>query len=280
VAVAISPIKNRSGELIGVSAITHDITDRKRAETEVLELNTTLERRVEERTAQLQAANRELETFSYSVSHDLRAPLRAVEGFAQILLRDYPGKVLDETAADYMKRMSAATHRMGQLISDLLTLSRLSRQEISRKPVNLSEIADGILTEYRSREPQRQVNIEVQPGLVADADPQLARVALENILGNAWKYTGKISIAKISFGAIGSHKETAFFVRDNGAGFDMAFAEHLFAPFQRLHRSEEFEGNGIGLATVQRVIRRHGGRVWAEAQPGQGAVFYFTLGAI
>ncbi|MBV8729486.1 MAG: PAS domain-containing sensor histidine kinase, partial [Acidobacteriia bacterium] len=216
----------------------------------------------------------------YSVSHDLRAPLRSVEGFAKILLRDYPGKFLDETAADYMNRMSVATQRMGQLISDLLALSRLTRQEISRQPVNLSDIADSILKEYSRGEPGRNVQLEIEPGLVAYADPALTRVALENLLRNAWKYTSKTCTATIAFGggASNSKKEATFFVRDNGAGFDMAHANQLFAPFQRLHRNEEFEGTGIGLATVQRIIRRHGGRVWADAKPGQGAVFFFTLG--
>ncbi|MBV9744197.1 MAG: PAS domain S-box protein [Acidobacteriia bacterium] len=267
----------RAVRFIGVKM---DITERKHAERQILELNATLERRVRERTAQLEDANRELEAFSYSVSHDLRAPLRSVEGFAKILLRDYPGKFLDETAADYMNRMSVATQRMGQLISDLLALSRLTRQEISRQPVNLSDIADSILKEYSRGEPGRNVQLEIEPGLVAYADPALTRVALENLLRNAWKYTSKTCTATIAFGggASNSKKEATFFVRDNGAGFDMAHANQLFAPFQRLHRNEEFEGTGIGLATVQRIIRRHGGRVWADAKPGQGAVFFFTLG--
>lgn len=271
--------EGRSRRAVRFSGVKMDITDRKQAESEILHLNATLERRVQERTGQLESAIRELEAFSYSVSHDLRAPLRSVEGFAKILLRDYSGRVLDETAADYMKRMRAATQRMGKLIGDLLALSRLTRQEMSRQRVNLSEIAHSILIEYAAREPDRTVQVEVEPGLFADADPALARVALENMLGNAWKYTGKTAAASITFGACGSsQKEATFFVRDNGAGFDMAHGDQLFAPFQRLHRDEEFEGTGIGLATVQRVIHRHGGRVWADAKPGQGAVFYFTLG--
>ena len=260
------------------AALVTDATLRCEAEEQVRQAKSDLEVRVRERTAQLETTNKELEAFAYSVSHDLRAPLRAVEGFSKILLRDYTGKILDETAADYMQRMSAATRRMGQLIAGLLSLSRLTRQEMSRRAVNLSDLASAIMAEYQTREPQRQVQIDIRPGLVAHADPVLARVALENMLGNAWKYTGKTGIARITFGVVDTDHEPAFYVRDNGAGFNMAHADKLFAPFQRLHRSDEFEGNGIGLATVQRVIRRHGGRVWAEAKPGQGAIFYFTLG--
>jgi PAS domain S-box-containing protein len=261
--------------LVGV---TTDITDRKLAENEALQLNANLEARVKERTAQLQESNRELEAFSYSVSHDLRAPLRSIEGFAKILLRDYSGKPLDATAADYMQRMSDASQRMGHLIAELLTLSQLTRIEMNRKAVNLSEFARDILADCKSREPNRLVSTEIQAGLVANADPVLVRVALENLLGNAWKYTSKTDAAYIAFEAGVQQEELVFCIRDNGAGFDMPYANQLFAPFQRLHQSDEFEGNGIGLATVQRVIRRHGGRIWAESKPGEGAVFYFTLG--
>jgi PAS domain S-box-containing protein len=261
--------------LVGV---TTDITDRKLAENEALQLNANLEARVKERTAQLQESNRELEAFSYSVSHDLRAPLRSIEGFAKILLRDYSGKPLDATAADYMQRMSDASQRMGHLIAELLTLSQLTRIEMNRKAVNLSEFARDILADCKSREPNRLVSTEIQAGLVANADPVLVRVALENLLGNAWKYTSKTDAAHIAFEAGVQQEELVFCIRDNGVGFDMPYANQLFAPFQRLHQSDEFEGNGIGLATVQRVIRRHGGRIWAESKPGEGAVFYFTLG--
>jgi light-regulated signal transduction histidine kinase (bacteriophytochrome) len=254
----------------------------KRAVLNILEdlavLNETLDRRVKHRTALLQEANRELEAFSYSVSHDLRAPLRAVEGFAKILLRDYTGKALDEKAADYMNRMSLASQRMGILIEDLLTLSRITRQDLKRQRVSLSELAMAALAEFARQDPERAVDRRVEGGLIADADPRLMQVVLNNLLGNAWKFTARRHPAIITFGMLPGSGSAVYFVRDNGAGFDMAYADQLFLPFQRLHRAEEFEGTGIGLATVQRVIRRHGGRIWGVGAEGGGATFYFTLG--
>ncbi len=279
------------------AAVIRDVTARQRAEDDIRTWNATLERRVEERTAQLLDANRELEAFSYSVSHDLRAPLRSVEGFARILLRDYRGKPLDEIGADYLNRMCAASQRMGQLIADLLELARISRLELSPRTVDLSGIANSVADELRGRDPERSVDVQVQPDLAAQADERLLRVALDNLLGNAWKFTGRTAAASIAFGVNGlasggpagraspptstgapGQPAPVYFVRDNGAGFDVATANKLFAPFQRFHSQEDFEGNGIGLATVQRIVRRHGGRIWAESQPGQGSTFYFTLG--
>lgn len=235
-----------------------------------------LEKRVAERTAELVAVNQELEAFAYSVSHDLRAPLRAIEGFSQALLEDYLDR-LDEVGQDYLRRVQAASRKMGQLISDLLKLSRLTRGEMYREQVDLSAMATEIAAEIRATQPERQAEFVIAPGLTVYGDARLLRVALENLLNNAWKFTSKRPIARIEFGVREVSGERAFFVADNGAGFDMAYAHKLFGAFQRLHSLAEFEGTGIGLATVQRVIHRHGGRIWAEGQVGVGATFYFTL---
>ncbi len=258
-----------------------DITDRKRVERQLSEMYSTLEMRVQERTLQLHEANKELEAFAYSVSHDLRAPLRSIDGFGQILLREYAGKVIDATGERYIQKMSAAAERMANLIQDLLDLSRISRTELTRRPVNMSEIAHVVIADLRSQSPDRQVEVEIHDHLTVQADPRLLRVALDNLLGNAWKFTGNQVDPRIEFGAMKSADKTdktVYFVRDNGAGFSMEHAGNLFRPFQRLHRDSEFEGSGIGLAIVQRVIYKHAGVISAEAEVGRGAAFFFTLG--
>jgi len=252
-----------------------DLGERTALGLETAQLYDELERRVESRTRDLNQLNQELEAFSYSVSHDLRGPLRGIDGFSQALMEDY-GDQLDETGRDYLARVRAATRRMGELIDALLELSRLSRAPLRRQSVDLSALAEAVLAELRQGS-DRQVDAEVQPGLVADGDPRLLRVVLDNLLGNAWKYTGKRERAEIRFQAATVDGERVYEVRDNGAGFDMAYREKLFRPFGRLHGQGEFQGTGVGLATVQRVLARHGGRIWAEAEPGKGAVFCFTL---
>jgi PAS domain S-box-containing protein len=253
-----------------------DVTERKRAQDEIERFNRELERRVVERTAEIEAANRELQAFSSSVSHDLRTPLRAVDGFAAVLLEDHAAE-LSPPARQYLERIRAASRRMGELIDELLTLSRVAQTALNREPVDLSQLARAIAAELQQAQPRREVTVEVADGLIADADPALMRVVLENLLGNAWKYTGRHPQARIAFDRVVQGGAPVFLIRDDGAGFDMSAANRLFEPFQRLHDPAEFDGTGIGLATVQRIIRRHGGRVWAEGALEAGATFYFTL---
>lgn len=234
------------------------------------------EREITERAIALEAANKELEAFSYSVSHDLRSPLRSIDGFSQALLEDYADH-LDDTGKDYLQRVRSASQRMAQLIDDLLQLSRLTRKEMQRGDVDLSAIAHSIATELKRNYPDRQAEITIGDHLVANGDEKLLHVMLENLLGNAWKFTGKKPDGHIEFNALRNNGSSVYYVKDNGAGFDMEYADKLFGAFQRLHGANEFEGTGIGLANVQRIVHRHGGKVWAEGAVDQGATFYFTL---
>jgi PAS domain S-box-containing protein len=261
------------GNLLGM---VRDITERKQVEGEVQRLYEELEQRVADRTAQLQAVNKELEAFSYSVSHDLRAPLRHINGFSQALLEDYSDK-LDEEGKGYLREVRSASQEMAQLIDDVLQLARVTRSEMRREVVDLSELAHSIVTDLKKGNPERSVTVGVEEGLSTRGDKRLLRIALTNLLGNAWKFTSRQKRAEISFGQSRTDTELVYFVRDNGAGFEMAYADKLFGAFQRLHSTGEFEGTGIGLATVQRIVHRHGGRVWGEGALSEGATFYFTL---
>jgi len=267
--------RDEHGNPLKVVGVIQDVTKRKQAEEEILKLNQELEQRVARRTAQLESANRELETFSYSVAHDLRAPLRGIDGFSQILLEKYQDSV-DAQGKNYLQRVRSASQRMEQLIDDLLNLSRVSRSDMNIQQVNLSEVAQEIADELHRTHPERQVEFVIHEGIKAQGDGRLLRIVLENLMGNGWKFTSKHPTARIEFG-MEQQKNTVYFVRDDGAGFDMKYGQKLFGAFQRLHSINEFSGTGIGLATVQRIIHRHCGKVWAEGKVEKGATFYFTI---
>lgn len=252
--------------------LKQEAEERERSKAQIDELNKTLEAKINN----LDAVNKELEAFSYSVSHDLRAPLRSIDGFSQAFLNKY-GDTLDDNGRDYLNRVRANSQRMAQLIDDMLQLSRLTRGEINLSQVNLSQLAEEIIEENRQQEPNRQVEVIIQPELIVEGDKRLLQAVLQNLLNNAWKFTSQHETAKIEFGSFLKDAKPVYFVRDDGAGFEMEYVEKLFGAFQRLHAMHEFPGTGIGLATVQRIIHRHGGKVWAEGEPEKGATFYFTL---
>jgi PAS domain S-box-containing protein len=249
-----------------IYAVARDITVRKSVEEDLKRSKDTAE-----------SANKELEAFSYSVSHDLRAPLRSIDGFSQVLIDEFADR-LDERGLGYLKRVRGAAARMTNLIDDLLNLSKLSRLDMRKETVLITDLANKIAQELRKEQPERKVEFAIRPGTVAEGDPRLLRIALENLLGNAWKYTKNRPLAHIEVGVrTGKGERPAYYVKDDGAGFDMAYASKLFGAFQRLHSVEEFEGTGIGLATVARIVHRHGGQVWAQGEVEKGATFYFTL---
>lgn len=270
------PVPAPDGAITQLHASSRDVTRKVANEAEILRLNSTLEARVRERTQLLQAVNNELEAFNYSVSHDLRAPLRSIDGFSNLLLLRHAA-ALDEQGVDYLKRVRSAAQRMGNLIDDLLTLSRTGRGDLKRQDVSISDLAEATIQRLRESDPDRTIETIIEPGMSAHADPGLLAVVLDNVLSNAWKFTGRTNHPRIHLQATTDQGETIFHVHDNGAGFDPTHADRLFGAFQRLHRADEFPGTGIGLATVAKIVRRHGGRVWAESTPAVGTTISFTI---
>ena len=271
-----TPVFEEKEGLTGVLHFAYDVTDLKTSEAELKKLNLELEKRVEERTGELKHLINELDAFTYSVSHDLRAPLRSIEGFCQVILEDY-SQDLDQEGKRYFERIAAAADRMRDLIDDLLKLSRVTRYEINQRKVNLSRQAEVHIKELQEKEPQRDVQVVIEPDVYVYGDQALLEIALGNLLDNAWKFTAEVDRAFIEFGSYVSGDGLICHVRDNGVGFDKAYSDKLFTAFQRLHSQEDYPGTGIGLSIVSRVVHRHGGEVWAEGEPGQGAAFYFKL---
>ena len=261
--------------------VVRDISVRKQAQEEILRLNAELEERVRQRTEQLQAANKQLEAFSYSVSHDLRTPLSAIDGFSNLLGKELDASASSDRGRHYLSRIRAGVSQMGELIDALLSLAQVSRTSLCWDSVDLSAMAHAVVDGYREREPERRVSLDIQPGLLAQGDPRLLQRVLDNLLGNAWKFSGRQPQTLIAFRCeTRPDGEQVYVVQDNGAGFDMAYADKLFGAFERLHTASEFAGTGIGLTTVHRIVTRHGGRIWAESAPGLGASFYFTIGGL
>jgi light-regulated signal transduction histidine kinase (bacteriophytochrome) len=273
--LSVSLVRDERGQEPYFISQVQDITERKRVENEIKDLSGQMERQNKE----LIAINKELESFSYSVSHDLRAPLRAIDGFSLALLEDCDHK-LDPAEKEHLQRVRGATASMGRLIDDMLNLARTARYELVRRKVDLSALAREIASALRETHPERGATFRIVPNVIVEADRTLLRVVLENLLGNAWKFTSKRPNAEVEFGVESDSKGTIYFVRDNGAGFDMRYSDKLFGVFQRLHDGSEFPGSGVGLATVQRIIHRHGGRIWAESAVGEGATFYFVLDSV
>jgi light-regulated signal transduction histidine kinase (bacteriophytochrome) len=277
ISVTVSAIRDSEGRIVGASKVARDITEWKGAQATISRLNAELERRVAERTAQLEAANRELEAFSYSVSHDLRAPLRAIDGFSQAVMEDFSG-LLPAEGVRYLQTIRSGAQRMGALIDDLLAFARLHRQPVEAQIVDTDRIVRAALADLGSPWPDRRVDLRIGELPACRGDPVMLRQVWTNLLSNALKYTRKRDPATIDVGSANEAGEQVFFVRDNGTGFDMRYSDKLFGVFQRLHRADEYEGTGVGLAIVQRIVQRHGGKAWGEAAIDRGATFYFTLG--